>query len=149
MKRTQALVLCILVTIFAGFLLYSLLTPTTTQAALNVQCDPATNVVNKRQGEAFTVKVTFKNTGDATGTWNINVSFEGESNWTWKGTPQALTLESGKTASLTWTGNVPVNASVGSAARLIVYFNDEFASQDWWIHVLAGAELKITSSTVK
>jgi uncharacterized membrane protein len=149
LKKLHYLTVSILATILFGFLFHVLLTPVTTQATLNVECNPATNVVDKMQGDAFTVKVTFKNTGDATGTWTVNVSFEGESNWSWHGAPQTLTLKPDKTASLTWTGSVPENASVGSTARLIVYFNDEFAPQNWWIHVLLGAELKIVSSEVK
>jgi len=148
LKKIHYLTVSILVTVFVGFLFYALLTPVTTQAALNVNCDPATNIVDKMQGETFTVKVTFRNTGDATGTWKINVSFEGESSWSWQGTPQTLTLKPDKTTSLTWTGSVPENASVGSTARLIVYFNDEFAPQNWWIHVLAGAELEVVHSEV-
>ena len=94
------------------------------------------------------VKVTFKNTGDVTGTWDVNVAFEGESNWGWKGTPQTLVLKPSKTATLTWNGNVPDDAEVGSTARLIVYFDDNFVPQNWWIHVLPGAELEIVRSEV-
>jgi uncharacterized membrane protein len=149
LKKIHYLTVSILVTVFVGFLFYALLSPVTTQAALNVECNPATNIVDKMQGEDFTVKVTLKNTGDATGTWKVNVAFESESNWSWQGTSLMLTLKPDKTASLTWTGNVPENASAGSTARLVVYFNDEFAPQNWWIHVLPGAELKIVSSEVK
>jgi hypothetical protein len=148
LRKTHFLTISILIVAVAVALFFTLSTPTTTKAVLNVQCEPVTNVVDKRQGEAFTVKVTFKNTGDTTGTWNVNVSFEGESNWSWKGTPQMLTLKSSKTAALIWIGSVPENATVGSMARLIVYFDGEFTPQNWWIHVLLGAELKITSSEV-
>ena len=149
MRRIHYLTIVILVAIVAGVVFYAILTPATTRAAaLNIKCDPATNTVNKRQGEVFTVKVTFKNTGDTTGTWTVNVSFEGEANWSWQGTSQTLTLKPSKTTTLTWTGTVPENASVGSTARLVVYFDDEFAPQNWWIHVLPGAELKIVSSEV-
>lgn len=148
LRKTHVLTVSILVIAVAVTLFFILSMPTTTNAVLNVECEPVTNVVDKRQGEPFIVKVTFKNTGDTTGTWNVNVAFEGESNWGWKGTQQTLTLKPSKTATLTWTGNVPAEAEVESTARLIVYFNGEFVPQNWWIHVLLGAELKIVSSEV-
>ena len=148
MKKSHAFTTLILVVVVVVAFFFTLSTRTTTEAVLNVQCDPKTDVVDKRQGEAFTVKVAFKNTGDANGTWSVNVSFEGESNWSWTGTPQTLVLKPSKTSTLTWTSDVPTDAEVGSNARLIVYFADKFVPQNWWIHVLAGAELKIVSSEV-
>jgi hypothetical protein len=44
---------------------------------------------------------------------------------------------------LTWEGTVPANASVGSVARRVVYYNDSFQALDWWIHVAPGAGLSI------
>ena len=38
-------------------------------------------VVDKAQSEAFTVKISFKNTGTTEGTWSVNIAFEGEK-WT-------------------------------------------------------------------
>jgi hypothetical protein len=105
-------------------------------------------VVDKAQGDAFMVKITFKNTGKTTGNWSINITFEG-ANWTWVGTAQNLTLKSGETKVLTWNGNVPANATISSVARLVVYYNDSFKALDWWIHVVPGAELSITSSSVE
>jgi len=105
-------------------------------------------VVDKTSCEAFTVKIVFKNTGKSEGTWSVNTVFEGES-WTWIGTPQTLTLKSCEKKTLTWNGNVPCDAPVDSLARLIVYYNDSFVPLDWWIHVVSGAELTITSSTVE
>jgi len=105
-------------------------------------------VVDKPPCEAFTVKVTFKNTGRGEGTWSVNMAFEGEA-WTWSGAPQTLTLRPCQTKTLTWNGNVPYNAPIGSVARLIVYYNDSFTPLNWWIRVVTGAELTITSSTVK
>jgi hypothetical protein len=148
LKKTHVFTTSILVIIAIVALFFTLSTPITTRAVLNVQCDPKTNVVDKRQGETFNVKVVFKNTGEVNGTWSVNVSFEGESNWSWKGVQQTLVLEPSKMATLTWSGDVPADAEVGSTARLIVYFNDKFVSQNWWIHVLAGEELKIFSSEV-
>lgn len=148
MRKTRCLSASILTIIVAVALLYMLSTSTSTKAALIVQCEPEKNVVDKKQSEAFNVNVTFKNTGDTNGTWNVNVAFEGESDWSWKGTPQMLTLKPSETTTLTWMGNVPTEAEVGSTARLIVYFNDDFLPQNWWIHVIAGAELKIVSSEV-
>jgi hypothetical protein len=105
-------------------------------------------VVDKAQSEAFTVEITFKNTGTTEGTWSVNVAFEGEK-WTWTGTPQTLTLKPHKTKTLTWNGTVPNDAPTDSVARLIVYYNNSFVPLDWWIHVVPGAELTITSSTVE
>lgn len=106
-------------------------------------------VVDKAQGETFTVNVTFKNVGKTEGTWSVNVAFEGEE-WGWSGTSQTLSLKRCHKKTLTWTGNVSSDASVDTVARLIVYYGDSFAPQDWWIHVAEGAaELTITSSRVE
>ena len=118
------------------------------QSLACLACGSDSNVVDKVPCEAFTVKITFKNTGKTEGTWSVNIAFEGES-WTWNGTPQILTLKPSKTKTLTWDGNVPCNVPIGSIARLIVYYNDSLASLDWWIHVVSGAELTITSSVVE
>ena len=105
-------------------------------------------VVDKAQGEAFTVKITFKNTGKTEGSWSINIAFEGEF-WSQVGTPQNLTLKPGKTETLIWNGVVPANATVDSVARLVVYYDDSFKALNWWIHVVPGAELTIKSSIVE
>jgi len=105
-------------------------------------------VVDKAAHETFTVKITFKNTGKTEGTWSVNIAFEGEK-WTWTGTPQTLTLKPCKTKTLTWNGSVPSDAPIDSVARLIVYYDNSFVPLDWWIHVVPGAELAITSSTVE
>jgi hypothetical protein len=105
-------------------------------------------VVDKTPCESFTVKIAFKNTGKTDGTWSVNIAFEGEK-WTWSGTPQTLTLKPCKTNTLTWNGSAPCDAPIDSVARLIVYYDNSFVPLDWWIHVVPGAELTITSSTVK
>lgn len=105
-------------------------------------------VIEKAPNEPFTVTVSFKNTGDSEGSWSVNVAFEGQS-WTWSGTPQNLTLERCHKKTLTWNGSVSGDAPLYSVSRLIVYYNDSFEALDWWIHVVEGAELEITSSTVK
>jgi hypothetical protein len=105
-------------------------------------------VVDKTPCESFTVKISFKNTGKTEGTWSVNIAFEGEK-WTWTGTPQTLTLKPCKTKTLTWNGTVPCDVPTDSVARLIVYYDDSFVPLDWWIHVIPGAELAITSSTVE
>jgi len=105
-------------------------------------------VVDKGACEEFTVKITFKNTGKAEGTWSVNIAFEGES-WSWSGTAKTLTLDPCHSKTLTWNGSVPCDAAIGSVARLIVYYDDSFVPLDWWIHVIPGAELTITSSVVK
>ena len=105
-------------------------------------------VVDKAAGDDFTVKITFKNTGSTEGNWSVNITFEDEV-WSQVGTPQNLTLKSGETETLTWTGVVPANAIVDSVARLVVYYNDSFKALNWWIHVVPGAELSIRSSSVE
>jgi hypothetical protein len=148
MHKTRALAISILTVAAALTLFFTLSIPASTKAVLSVQCAPANNIVYKEQGEAFTVNVTFKNTGKTSGRWNVTVTFEGESNWGWKGTPQTLMLNASETATLTWNGSVPADAEVGSTARLIVYFGSNFSAQNWWILVTPGAELTIISSKV-
>jgi len=112
-------------------------------------CLPSCNgVVDKVPGGVFTVEIAFKNTGATEGTWSVNVAFEGEK-WMWTGASQNLTLKSNNMRTLTWNGLVPINASIDSVARLIVYYDDSYKSLNWWIHAVPGAELSITSSTVK
>ena len=105
-------------------------------------------VVDKAAGDAFTVKITFKNTGKTEGNWSINIAFE-DNVWSQVGTPQNLMLDAGETKTLTWNGMVPANATVGSTARLVVYYDDSFKALNWWIHVVPGAELTIKSSIVE
>ena len=106
------------------------------------------STVDKAAGDAFTVKITFKNTGKTEGTWSINIAFE-DSSWSQVGTPKNLTLAPGETETLVWEGVVPANATVDSVARLVVYYNDSFKALNWWIHVVPGAELSIKSSIVE
>ena len=105
-------------------------------------------VVDKAAGDAFTVKITFKNTGKTEGNWSVNIAFEDQS-WSQVGTPQNLMLKPGKTETLTWNGVVPDNATIGSMARLVVYYDDSFEALNWWIKVAPDAELTIKSSTVE
>jgi hypothetical protein len=119
-----------------------------TNASETLTCSSDDGVVDKAAGDAFTVKITFKNTGKTEGNWSINIDFEGDS-WHQNGTAMNLTLKPGNSKTLTWNGNVPANATVDSIARLVVYYNDSFKALDWWIHVVPGAELSITSSTVE
>ena len=105
-------------------------------------------VVDKAAGDAFKVEITFQNTGKTEGTWSVNIAFEDEV-WSQVGTPQNLTLAAGETETLTWNGVVPANATVGSVARLVVYYDDGFKALNWWIHVVPGAELTIKSSSVE
>lgn len=120
----------------------------TTQSLACLACGSEGGVVDKTPCEAFTVKITFKNTGTAEGTWFVNIVFEGNA-WAWSGTQQTLTLKPSKTKTLSWNGSVPCNAPVDSVTRLIVYYNDSYTALNWWIHVVSGAELSITSSTVE
>jgi hypothetical protein len=120
-----------------------------TQATDNVELTTHSNgVVLKAQGDTFTATITFKNTGKTQGIWSITAVFEGDS-WTWTGTTQNLTLNAGSTKTLTWNGMVPANATLGSMARLVVYYGDSYKALDWWIQVVSGAELSIQSSSVQ
>ena len=121
---------------------------TDTGDSLVLAYTPECSTVDKAAGDAFTVKISFKNTGKTTGTWSINIAFE-DSVWSQVGTPQNLTLTPGQTETLEWNGVVPENATVGSVARLVVYYNDSYKALNWWIHVVPGAELTIKSSIVE
>ena len=121
---------------------------TDTSSSLTFATNQNESVVKKAAGDAFTVKITFKNTGKTGGSWSINIAFEDKS-WSQVGAPQNLTLEAGKTETLTWNGFVPANATVGSVARLVVYYDDSFKALNWWIHVVPSAELTIKSSSVE
>jgi hypothetical protein len=110
--------------------------------------DQYCGTVDKAAGDAFTVKITFMNTGKTEGTWSVNIAFE-DSSWVQVGAPQNLTLAPGETETLIWEGVVPDNATVNSVARLVVYYNDSFKALNWWIHVVPGAELSVKSSIVE
>jgi hypothetical protein len=121
---------------------------TDTSSSLTFATNQNESIVKKAAGDAFTVKITFKNTGKTGGSWSVNIAFEDKS-WVQVGAPQNLTLEAGETETLTWNGVVPANATVGSVARLVVYFDDSFKALNWWIQVVPGAELTIKSSSVE
>ena len=106
-----------------------------------------TGVVEKARGDAFTVTITFQNTGRAEGNWSVNVVFEGDS-WSWVGVSKNLTLSADAKKTLTWNGAVPANGTIDSVARLVVYYDDSFKALDWWIHVVPAAELTIKTSNV-
>lgn len=106
------------------------------------------NVVEKAQGEAFTVEIEFENTGGISGEWSVNIAFEGD-HWFQTGNAQNLQLDPGEAKSLEWTGTVPADAPINTAARLVVYYADSFKALDWWIVVVPREELTITSSTLK
>lgn len=105
-------------------------------------------VVEKVQGEVFTVEIGFKNTGKNEGRWNISIVFEGE-HWFQIGNSQYLELEPSEEKIMSWAGIVPIDAPLDSVARLVVYFEDSFKPLNWWIYVVPGAELTIKSSCVK
>ena len=106
------------------------------------------STVDKAAGDAFTVKITFENTGKTEGIWSVNIAFE-DNSWSQVGTPQNLMLMPGQNETLIWNGVVPANATVGSVARLVVYYDDSYKALDWRIHVVPGAELAIKSSIVE
>ena len=105
-------------------------------------------IVEKVQGEVFTVEIGFKNTGKNEGRWNISIVFEGE-HWFQIGNSQYLELEPSEEKIVSWAGIVPTDAPLDSIARLVVYFEDSFKPLNWWIYVVPGAELTIKSSCVK
>ncbi|MDX1813520.1 MAG: hypothetical protein R3319_01910 [Candidatus Bathyarchaeia archaeon] len=105
-------------------------------------------MADKAAGDYFTVQITFQNIGKTEGTLSINIAFE-DKVWSQVGTQQNVKLGPGQTKTLTWNGTVPANAAVGSMARLVVYYNDEFKALNWWIHVVLGAELTIKSNSVE
>jgi hypothetical protein len=146
MKKRFALLSLALITIIVTLSFSSVGSDNESLACL--ACGGCGGVVDKTPCEAFTVKITFKNTGKTEGTWSVNIAFEDEA-WSWSGTQKTLTLKPCQKKTLTWNGNVPEDAPVDSMARLIVYYDDSFEPLDWWIHVIDGAELTITSSTVK
>jgi hypothetical protein len=114
----------------------------------SVVCSSAEKgVVEKAQGDSFTVTVVFQNTGRAEGSWSVNVVFEGDA-WSWVGTSKNLTLAGDSQKTLVWNGAVPANATINSIARLVVYYGDSFKALDWWIRVVPAAELTIKSSNV-
>jgi hypothetical protein len=121
---------------------------TDSSSSLTFATNQNESVVKKAAGDAFTVKITFKNTGKTGGSWSVNIAFEDKS-WVQVGAPKNLTLEAGETETLTWNGVVPANATVGSVARLVVYYDDSFKALSWWIQVVPGAELTIKSSSVE
>jgi hypothetical protein len=146
MKKRYALLSLALITIIVTLSFSSLGSDNESLACL--ACSGCGGIVDKTASEDFTVKITFKNTGKTEGTWSVNIAFEDEA-WNWSGTPKTLTLKPCHKETLTWNGNVPQDAPIDSMARLIVYYDDSFEPLDWWIHVIDGAELTITSSTVE
>jgi hypothetical protein len=146
MKKKFALLSLALITIIVTLGFSSMGSDNESLACL--ACDDCGGVVDKAACEGFTVKITFRNTGKAEGTWSVNIAFEDEA-WSWSGTPKTLTLKPCHKKTLTWNGTVPEDAPIDSIARLIVYYDDSFEPLDWWIHIIDGAELAITSSTVK
>ncbi len=105
-------------------------------------------VVEKVPGEAFTIEITFRNTGNTLGVWSVNLNLEGDK-WNWNETAQTLALNTQEVQTLTWSGTVPKNASINSFARLIAYFDDSFEALDSWIHVVSKAKLTTVTSRLK
>ncbi len=143
MKHKKYVLLCLAVMLAVVMASFSL-----TQATDDILfTSNNSGTVNKDKGEAFTVKLNVKNTGEDKGEFSVNVTFEADS-WTWKGTQKTITLNAGETKQLTWDGKVPSDAKAGSVARLIVYYDDSYKALDWWIYVSANSELSIISSSV-
>ena len=147
MNAKRCIVLCLIIALVLVFASYSMTTAADSLVVVQPACNTTNSVADKTQGQAFTVKICFENTGGVTGNWSVNMAFEGDS-WSWAGCAQNLTLNAGETKALVWTGTVPCNASVSSMSRLVVYYNDSFTALNWWIRVVPNAELSVTSSWV-
>lgn len=143
MKAEKYVVFCIAISLIVVMASFSLTQATDTLAINN----SSSGVVQKNNGDTFTVKLNVKNTGDSAGNFSINVTFEGDS-WIWKGTEKTLTLAAGESKQLVWQGSVPNNAKVGSTARLVAYYDEQYKALNWWIQVVSCSALSITSSFV-
>jgi hypothetical protein len=75
------------------------------------------------------------------------VSFEGDC-WVWQSKKKQLALESNEKEILEWEGYVPEDAQIGSVARLVVYYDNEFMALNWWMHIVGEAKLCIVQSNV-
>ncbi len=145
MQRKLFAVPIIILLVLGTFSVAYLLKPTRADL-LDAEVDRK-GTIDKKPGESFTVKITFKNKDTSKGTWNIAVTFEGD-HWNWKGEEKQLTLKPGEKKTLVWEGDVTDDAAVDSVARLVVYYDDSFVALNWWIHVISGAELYIVDSEV-
>jgi hypothetical protein len=143
-KKLALLVPLLVLSLLIGVASFSPLSSAQSELSLQPQVN---GVIDKTPSETFSVTIGFGNSGTNTGTWSIVPVFEGN-DWTWKGTAQTVTLNSGESQSLTWNGTVPSNAPIDSIARLVLYYGNSFAALDWWIHVKSGAQLSVTSSDV-
>ena len=143
-KKAIAIVITILLVLGTLSIVYLFKQTQAVPLDMEIRCG---GTVDKKPGESFIVKITFKNKGTVEGMWKISVTFEGD-DWTWKGEEKLLTLKPCETKTLTWEGNVPEEAAVDSVARLIVYYDNDFVALNWWIKVIPGAELCIVDSKV-
>ena len=121
------------------------LNPTGAVSSLDVEIKRG-GAIEKKPKESFIVKVTFRNKGDSMGVWRASVTFEGD--WIWKGEQRLVTLKGESKKTLTWKGEVPEVTSPGGIARLIVYYDNKFASLDWWICVTHDENLCVVDSRV-
>ncbi len=145
MSRKLLGITIVMVLTFGILSVANLLLPTQAESLnMETRCK---GTVKKRAGESFSVKIVFKNKDNVNGTWRITVVFEGEK-WFWKGEEKQLALDPFEKETLTWEGTVPEDAETDSIARLVVYYDNNYAPLDWWIHVVAYPELSITYSQV-
>lgn len=145
MKRRQVIAVAIIIITF-GLLSGSYYFRPTHANPLDIESQYG-GIVEKKPGESFTVKISFKNRGTTYGSWKVAVTFEGDY-WTWESEGRLLTLHPGETETITWRGNVPVDATLDKVARLVVYYDNSFKLLRWWIHVVSDAELNIVYSRV-
>lgn len=116
--------------------------------AIPLEVEPCCGgTVEKKPGDPFTVKISFKNKGTTYGHWRVAITFEGDY-WTWKGEERLLVLDPRETETITWEGTVPKDAQLDSVGRLVVYYDDSFELMRWWIQVVSDAELGIIYSRV-
>lgn len=145
--RRQARVMGIAVAVALTFLTMAEISGSTRACSLGMRTECGGRTLEKKRGESFTARITFRNTGVARGLWRVAVTFEGD-DWNWEGDQTTLGLRPGKENTLSWGGYVPEHAETGSVARLVVYYNDSFVALDWWIHVISGEALEIVRSKV-
>lgn len=147
MNAKRYLALSLAIALIVAVASYSLTTTANSLVVAQPECCSENCVVDKTQGQTFTVKICFKNTGGIEGSWSVNVAFEGDL-WVWTGCAQNVTLKAGETKALIWAGSVPCDAPNDSMGRLVVYYDDSFTALNWWVHVVPNAELSISSSCV-
>lgn len=101
--------------------------------------------ITKKRGDSFVVSLTLKNTGNGSGTWTVNVIFNGIATM-WGGLPLRISLEPSQQQTFQWSGMVPDDAS--GVSQLYVDIDGTTYVQDWYINTSGVAGLSIISTGV-